>query len=178
MYCPRCASQSVDDAKFCRSCGANLEAVALALADQQIPSKAGKKKNKEPKKEKTSMEKRSQGLRKVVEGTTMLGVSLLIGLGINLLNVHPDRMAVMGFWVVFFGWLAYWGVFSLASGLGAIVQAATMGPPAPQSQPDDNPGTVPDTDSLSSPALFPPPSVTEYTTESLGRQAPSSKNSG
>src|SRR5262245_5356006 len=145
MYCPRCAAQAIDDAKFCRSCGANLEAVALALVDQQLSSKPGKKKSKEPRKEKTLMEKRSQGLRKVVEGTTMIGVSLLIGLGINLLSIHTDRMVVMGFWVVFFGWLAYWGVFSLASGLGAIVQAATMKDKATQPEPADDPGTVPDT---------------------------------
>ncbi|MBA2732993.1 MAG: zinc-ribbon domain-containing protein, partial [Acidobacteria bacterium] len=31
MYCPRCSAQNLDDAKFCRACGTNLETVALAL---------------------------------------------------------------------------------------------------------------------------------------------------
>ena len=32
MYCPRCATQNVEDAKFCRSCGANLSLVPQALS--------------------------------------------------------------------------------------------------------------------------------------------------
>jgi hypothetical protein len=175
MYCPQCAAQLVDSDKFCRACGADIKAVAVALVGQQLTSKDGKIKIKAPKKEKTWMEKRSQGMRKVAEGATMLGTSLLLGLAINFLSDYSERMGV---WAVFFGWIACWGIFSLASGIGAIAQAATMGPKAAQSQPADDPGTVPDTDPLENTLLFPPPSVTEYTTESLGKQAPSSKHSG
>ena len=39
MFCPRCAAQNLDDAKFCRACGTNLETVALALADKYHPAK-------------------------------------------------------------------------------------------------------------------------------------------
>ena len=104
----------------------------------------------------------------------MLVGSLLICLAIHFSNNHDP----LGIWVVFFGWMACWGVFSLASGLGAIMQAASMGAKTPRSQPAADPGTVPDTDPLASTMLFPPPSVTEYTTESLGAQAPLSKHSG
>ncbi|MCA1556330.1 MAG: zinc ribbon domain-containing protein [Acidobacteria bacterium] len=31
MYCPRCAVQNLDDAKFCRACGANVSLVPQAL---------------------------------------------------------------------------------------------------------------------------------------------------
>jgi hypothetical protein len=165
----------VDNDKFCRACGADLKAVAIALVGQQLTSKAGKIKIKAPKKEKTWMEKRSQGMRKAAEGATMIGTSLLIGLGINLLSNYPERM---GLWAVFFGWIACWGVFSLASGLGSILQAASMRPKGAQPEPADDPVTVPDTDPLESTKLFPPPSVTEYTTESLGAKAPSSEHSG
>jgi hypothetical protein len=82
----------------------------------------------------------------------------------------------MGLWAVFFGWMACWGVFAIATGLGAIMQAASMGAKALRSQPVADPGTVPDTDPLESTKLFPPPSVTEYTTESLGAHAPPSKH--
>ena len=167
MYCPRCAAQLVDSDKFCRACGADLKSVALALADQQLPSKAGKNKTRTPKKEKTWMEKRSAGVREAAEGATMIGASLLIGLGINLLSNHPDRLVLMGLWAVFFGWLACWGVFSLASGIGAIAQAASMRAEVPQSQPADDPVMVPDTDPLDNPRLSPSLSVTENTTRSL-----------
>lgn len=39
MFCPRCAAQNLDDAKFCRTCGTNLETVALALAGGHPPAK-------------------------------------------------------------------------------------------------------------------------------------------
>lgn len=71
-----------------------------------------------------------------------------------------------------FGWLGFWGIISLATGLGAIMEAASMGAKTLSSQPADDPGTVPDTDPLASPRLSPPLSVTEYTTESLGSRAP------
>src|SRR5262245_57553743 len=73
MYCPQCSVQLVDGDKFCRACGADLKTVALALAGQQLPSKAGKNKTRAPKKEKTWMEKRGEGVLKAVEGATLLG---------------------------------------------------------------------------------------------------------
>ena len=174
MYCPRCATQCADDAKFCRSCGADLKAVALALADQELPSKAGENNPEAPNKEKTWMEKRGEGARKAAEGATMLVGSLLICLAIHFSNNHDP----LGIWVVFFGWMACWGVFSLASGLGAILHAASMGSKPALPRPADDPVKVPDTDPLAGKMLFPTPSITEHTTESLAAQAPSSKNTG
>ena len=34
MFCPKCASQNLDGAKFCRSCGANVSLVPQALSGQ------------------------------------------------------------------------------------------------------------------------------------------------
>jgi len=34
MYCPRCAAQNGDDARFCRVCGANLRLIPQALTGQ------------------------------------------------------------------------------------------------------------------------------------------------
>jgi zinc ribbon protein len=167
MYCPRCAAQSVDDAKFCRSCGADLKSVALALAGQNLPAKGGKGKAKRSNAEKSPEEKRSKGVRDAIEGATLLVGSLLICLAINLLSNHPDRIAVMGLWAVFFGWMACWGVIAIASGLGAAMQAASMGSKAALPQPADDPVKVPDTDPLTDPAPSPLLSVTENTTRSL-----------
>ncbi len=32
MYCPKCAAQNIDDAQFCRACGANISLVSQALS--------------------------------------------------------------------------------------------------------------------------------------------------
>ena len=163
MYCPRCAAKCTDDTKFCRACGADLKVVALALAEQQLPSKDGKSAPPAPGREKTWIEKRGEGARKAVEGAIMLVGSLLICLAIHFSNNHDP----LGIWVVFFGWMACWGVFRLASGLGAVMQAASMGSRAVAPQLADDPGTVPDTDPLDNPGLSPPLSVTENTTRSI-----------
>ena len=34
MFCPKCATQNLDGASFCRSCGANISLVSQALAGQ------------------------------------------------------------------------------------------------------------------------------------------------
>ena len=39
MICPRCASNQLDNVKFCTSCGANLEAVRDALAGKETDKK-------------------------------------------------------------------------------------------------------------------------------------------
>jgi len=164
MYCPQCAAQLVDSDKFCRACGGDLKALALALADNQLPSKAGKKKTRAPKREKTWLEKRSQGVRNAVEGATMVGATLLAGVAFFLLGNNPNRMVI---WAGIFGWMACWGVISLASGLGAIMEAASMGAKAASHPPVDIQATVPATHPLPEPGLSPLLSVTENTTRSL-----------
>ena len=42
MYCPKCAAQNIDDARYCRSCGANLSLVPQALAGQLPNDRAGR----------------------------------------------------------------------------------------------------------------------------------------
>ena len=37
MFCPKCATQNVDGAHFCRSCGANISLVPQALTGQLLP---------------------------------------------------------------------------------------------------------------------------------------------
>ena len=34
MFCPKCASQNIDGASFCRVCGANISLVPQALSGQ------------------------------------------------------------------------------------------------------------------------------------------------
>jgi hypothetical protein len=51
MYCPNCASQNNDDAKFCRTCGANLSLISQALTgevSQVRHDKHGKSEHKSP----------------------------------------------------------------------------------------------------------------------------------
>ena len=37
MFCPKCATQNLDGASFCRACGANISLVPQALTGQIVP---------------------------------------------------------------------------------------------------------------------------------------------
>ena len=111
MYCPRCATQNTGDAKFCRTCGTDLEAVALVLTNK-VPLPGA------------WLEKYGESKRKVIMGALLLGAALLIG-GVPALFIGVIFPLVM-LWTVFFGWMAGWGIVSLASGVGEMVKSKTM----------------------------------------------------
>jgi hypothetical protein len=176
MYCPRCATQNLDDAKFCRACGVRLEAVALALADQYHP--AGVAEDRALKVEKEWLEKRSEGTSGIGKGIGLLGASLLIGVALGLFSNQPDWIII---WVGLAGWMACWGFISLTSGIHALVESRFMARQMKQQatgtviQPStDNPQMLPEaqtTNRLSAVS----PSVTEHTTELLTNQPSRSK---
>lgn len=167
MYCPQCAAQNTDNAKFCRACGTDLEAVALALTNKFPPPGAW-------------LEKYGEGKHKVIKGAILLGAALLIG-GVPALFMGVIFPLVM-LWTVFFGWLAGWGIVSLASGVGEMVESKTM---LRQTKQFDGGLTTTEPSELSSASHEPRMlddttrakpystlSVTEHTTERLGEHHP------
>ena len=163
MYCPQCAAQNTDNAKFCRSCGTELEAVALALTNKFPPPGAW-------------LEKYGEGKHKVIRGAILLGAALLIGV-VPALFIGVIFPLVM-LWTVFFGWMAGWGIVSFASGVGEMVKSQTM---LGQTRRFDSGLTTTEPSELSSAVHEPrmlddvtraqpysPLSVTEHTTELLG----------
>ena len=167
MYCPQCATQNTDNAKFCRTCGTDLEAVALVLTNNfPLPG--------------AWLEKYGESKNKVIKGALLLGAALLIG-GVPALFIGVIFPLVM-LWTVFFGWMAGWGIVSLASGVGEMVKSKTM---LRQTRRFDGGLTTAEPSELSPAAHEPrmlddaagakpysPLSVTEHTTELLGEQPP------
>ena len=131
MFCPQCATPNADDVKFCRSCGRELEAVALALSGKSAHSisdksaqatKAGTNKN-EPKTAQDWIEKRIEGVSGVTRGSILLTVSLLIGLAMALFIPSSFDAPWFMLWIVFFGWLAVWGGIEMAYGLSSMLES-------------------------------------------------------
>lgn len=176
MYCPQCAAQYTEGAKFCRSCGTELEAVALVLSSKSAkPAKGGGKKA-EAKTRQDWMEKHVEGVKNVASGLILILVSLLIAIPLALF-VPADVPWVL-VWMVFFGWMTVWGGIETANGVGSVIEAkgrlrmmgAEGGGPAADSPPRQlsspgEPVTVADTSSTFRPA--PALSVTEGTTRNL-----------
>lgn len=168
MYCPRCATQNLDDAKFCRTCGTNLETVGLALAGKYPVESDSDEKEREP----TALEKRREGMSKIVQASGLLGSSLLIGAALGLFSNQHDWIMI---WMIFTGWMACWGIFSMVGGIAALMESKAL-------RDSEYPGIVEsrrdralDTSGLSVPQLPSPRSITEHTTKSLGEQRPAAK---
>jgi hypothetical protein len=165
MYCPQCATQVTDNAKFCRACGTDLEAVALALSNKfPLPG--------------AWLEKYGESKHKIIRGAMLLGAALLIG-GVPALFMGVIFPLVM-LWTVFFGWMAGWGIVSLASGVGEMVKTKTIlgqmkqfDRGLPTSEPSELPSAThePRTlDKVTGTKPYSPLSVTEHTTELLGEE--------
>lgn len=121
MFCPQCATQNANGAKFCRSCGLELEGVALALSSKsKKPAKAGKNKSG-PKTAEDWIEKRIEGVKNIMTGAILMGVSLLLGVALALFA--PAHVPWILIWIVFFGWMTVWGGIALADGLGNVLEA-------------------------------------------------------
>ena len=170
MFCPRCAMQNLDDAKFCRACGMDLDTVSVALAEAGSPNKS-KKKTKQGKPAKTWAEKRSAALRDIFQGAILTAASAVICVAFAMFLNVPDWLIL---WTVFFGWMACWGVISMAFGIGGLIESSAM------SRAVDQPGrvTAPTDNELASSSFFleaPPPSITELTTEPLVKHEPVSR---
>ncbi len=169
MYCPKCAAQNLDDAKFCRACGANLETVALALSghyDDVVRNKPGDLSPAE-----TWLKKRTESARSLVQAGGLLGSSLIIGTALGLFSNTNDWIMI---WMVFAGWLAVWGMFSLVAGINGLIESRLIrrqmnqptGAPVPMLGADEH-SLV--TGGLASPHKTPRTSVTEHTTKQLTR---------
>jgi hypothetical protein len=80
MFCPRCAADNLDDAKYCRACGADIRLVPQALAGL-LPAEvvqAGDKPGKKSKKKKDDDDGRllEKGMENVFVGLAFLLIFL------------------------------------------------------------------------------------------------------
>ena len=112
--------QNLDGAKFCRACGTNLETVALALAQKLHPAHSDKQAAKNSQAGKNKLEKRSEGLTKIVRASGLIGASALIGAMLALFSNQPDWILI---WMIFAGWMACWGIMWLVSGFAALIES-------------------------------------------------------
>ena len=123
MYCPQCATPNADEVKFCRSCGTELEAVALALSGKSVPPiKAGTNKS-DAKTAQDWLEKRIEGVSGITRGAILLAVSLLIGVAMALFMPSSFNAPWIVLWMVFFGWVAVWGGIEMAYGISGVLEA-------------------------------------------------------
>src|SRR5215471_9495689 len=184
MYCPNCATETVINQKFCRSCGMSLALVSQAMLSQALVSKA----TTSPSlvtgaddqyhlttfRDDGSERRQSKFMR---WGFVLLFAGLVFTI---LMGVGGDEVQRVNFSLGhFMNSLAGLGAAILLAGVGLIVYAGLLpsikpphaprraiSPPAPAI---NDPSTAPTTASME-PAAESLPSITEHTTYTLGPQ--------
>ena len=179
MFCPKCATQNVDGASFCRSCGANVSLIPQALSGSlpQAQPPAGSN-------DSYDWSSRRKRRDKQIEPSLEKGiVNLFVGIGFIVAALAVMFRFPGG---IFWGWSFFIPGFStLGRGLASIVaarratspnaQLSAGGAGAPFPYPDGGasatmrlePGTA-----TTGQLMNPVPSVTEGTTRHLGAEAP------
>lgn len=114
MYCPRCAAQNLDDAKFCRGCGADIRLVPQALQgtlpaalETSVETTSDKKKNRPP----ATVDEALKSL--------FTGFGLLI---VFLIGLFVFRGA---FWVTV--WFIIPALANVGEGIGQLIRAQHEG---------------------------------------------------
>ncbi|HJQ24758.1 MAG TPA: zinc ribbon domain-containing protein [Blastocatellia bacterium] len=116
MYCPECAMQNAEGTKYCRSCGTNLETVALALKGEQPGLPKGNQDSSQD-----LLDRKIRAVRQIAQGGTLLAVSLLFGV-VAAVAAKGDFPWFL-IWAVFFGWMGCWGTVLLMLGSGQWIEA-------------------------------------------------------
>lgn len=169
MFCPKCATQNLEGASFCRSCGANISLVPQALTGQ-IPQATS---------DDTSLEGRA-GRRSRRRGKDVsLDQSfknIFMGIAFLIIAIALSRSIGYGWWY----WMLIPAFSMLGTGIAQYIrlkekdkQSSIGTVPAAKTFPGRSIGdpvglSAPNTGQL----VAPPPSVTEGTTRHLGAEAP------
>ena len=180
MFCPQCGTTESDDLKFCKSCGANLQAVRQVVATRETGEKSEWSKwvaeamrvkaiVKEEEDRQRGITPEVKRLREVKAGviTASVGIALSVFLfifmqGIVLgAKVGPDVAEILSrLWVV--------GVIPLCVGIGILINGLFVKSPGKAPAPAYMLEKEQKPESLrSGDAVFIPSSVTEETTRHL-----------
>jgi hypothetical protein len=161
MFCPKCATQNVDGASFCRSCGANISLIPQALSGQLQTSPVHDRLDRALKLRRRREPSLDDGIRHFMMGLAFIVVSVLVG------KYSP------GGWTWWY-WLLIPASTLIGKGISEIIrsrQAKSATPAAGQPQMVTG-ARVENLPSLRTGELMSPvPSVTEGTTRHLGAEA-------
>lgn len=163
MFCPKCATQNLEGARYCRSCGANISLIPDALSGQLPQAQSDEfdigRRGRKSRREGTM----DSAFRNAFMGIAFLLVSIA-------LSFSPMGR---GWWF----WMMIPAFSMMGSGVAQYIRVREQGKRAVGganfSQPAMPPSRVEVFPARSTGELMaPPPSVTEGTTRHLGAEAP------
>lgn len=164
MFCPKCATQNLDGASFCRTCGANISLVPQAMTGQMMQTP--------PSTEEVLEESCGRRGRRRELTLDIAFKNMFIGIAFLLISIALSRTIGAGWWF----WMLIPAFSLMGKGVAQYIRLREkekrMWMTPPRMQPTI-PGQEPArfqrrTDEL----IAPVPSVTENTTRHLGVEAP------
>jgi len=163
MFCPKCATQNIEGASFCRSCGANISLIPQALSGQLPTAPVNANVERAFRRKRWKEPSLDEGARLLMMGVAFVVISILIG------KYSP------GGWTWWY-WMLIPAATFLGRGISNIIRvkqaknetAPTFGQPQMNSAARLQNLPVARTGEL----MTPVPSVTEGTTRHLGAEAP------
>ena len=160
MFCPKCATQNVDGASFCRSCGANISLIPQALTGQLPKADAPQWMDRYSRRRYYRGE---TGIEEAIRGITM-------GVAFAVVALLVARFAPAG--NIWWFWLLIPSAGCFAKGfaqLARVRNAKNQSATSAQAQAQLNTVRQPDLAAPKTGELMTPvPSVTEGTTRHLG----------
>ena len=163
MFCPKCATQNLEGASFCRTCGANISLVPQAMTGQIAAT---------PPEEEVMDESCGRGGRRRELTLDVAFKNMFIGIAFLLISIALSRTIGAGWWF----WMLIPAFSLMGKGVAQyirlrekekrmLMQPQRMQPMMQYQEPAALPRR---TDELRQPV----PSVTESTTRHLGVEAP------
>ena len=156
MFCPKCATQNLDGASFCRTCGANISLVPQALTGQIA---------KDPEEEVPEWRRKHRRKEVTLDQSFK---NIFMGMAFLLIAIVLSRTAMGQVW---WFWMLLPAFSMMGTGIAQYIrvkerekQTSLQAPPVGRAFPE--PARNPD--ELRAPA----PSVTEGTTRHLGVEPP------
>ena len=165
MFCPKCATQNLEGASYCRVCGANISLVPQALTGQMVQPPAQPEELLDD-----SYHRRRRGRPLTIE---LAFKNIFMGVAFVIISIALSRSIGATWWF----WMLIPAFSMMGTGVAQIIRFKErekqmkgnfIAPAAFQPQPPVNAFPTRATGEL----VPPPPSVTEGTTRHLGAEAP------
>ena len=165
MFCPKCATQNAEDAKFCRSCGTDISLVPQLVTGQLAARLAAEDETQHGRRRRHRGDGGAPSIERAVK-------SLFMGLAFIFIAFAVKTWAPAG--SIWWFWMLLPAAGLLADGVSTYLRLSTEGrgaapqpysAPPPSFAPPRRAGVLPPSEIDE---LVPPPSVTEATTRHLG----------
>lgn len=169
MYCPKCATENLETARYCRACGTDISLVPQAITGRlPVTQSAGEDEDQNW----FGMHRRRKN--RVPQSMEKSVVNIFVGLGFLFVSLALSRSPIGMFW---WFWLLIPAFTTLGGGVAGVLRARReeqrpLPPAAPAMSavlPPSRASALPPRDTSE---IMQPPSITEGTTRHLGVEAP------